>query len=87
MNASKPGPSGAKRRVIRFERKRQALLGNQRAVTHGRTTAAAKAARLEALKEHQSAEKARSDTWARTVPQTDYGAIVDQLRALRRAKR
>jgi hypothetical protein len=46
--------------------------------------------RLAAFKEKQVAwrEKQRlSDEWIKTVPKTDYAAIVEGLRALRRGKK
>jgi uncharacterized protein YjcR len=63
-------------------RKRGGQPGNQNAVTHGRFSAPVRAARQAAWKEQQR----RSDEWSKTIPKTDYAAIVEGLRALRRAK-
>jgi uncharacterized protein YjcR len=63
-------------------RKRGGQPGNQNAVTHGRFSAPVRAARQAAWKEQQR----RSDEWIKTIPKTDYAAIVEGLRALRRAK-
>ena len=87
MTARNPDLSDAKPRVIRFERKRQALLGNQRALKHGRTTAAAKAARLERQKVFMEEQRLAAIEWNRTVNKPiDYGPILDELDRLRREK-
>jgi hypothetical protein len=86
MTASNHGPSGAKPRVIRYERKRLALLGNQRAVKHGyycRSAREARWAKWQALLEE---DRRRSAEWARTIPQTDYGAICEAIDRERREK-
>jgi hypothetical protein len=83
MPASKPGLNGAKPRVIKYERKRQALLGNQRAVKHGYYTAKAKEARWQRWKALLEADRVRSEAWARTIPPIDYDAICDELIRLR----
>jgi hypothetical protein len=57
-------------------RKRGGQPGNANATKHGRHSRAAKERRLaEAEARHR-----RSIEWASRCPQTDYGAIVDQLR-------
>jgi hypothetical protein len=91
MTASKLGSSGTKPRVIKYERKRLALLGNQRAVKHGRYTAAAKAARqarLEAAREAWREQERRSNEWIRSQPgyRIDYHAICQTLINLGREK-
>ena len=63
-------------------KKRGAQPGNQNAVKHGRHSATVRAARLAASREQQR----RSDEWRRAQPQIDYGAIVDNLRALKQQK-
>ncbi len=63
-------------------RKRGGQPGNQNAVKHGRHSAPVRAARLAAGEEQQR----RSEEWMKTIPQTDYGAIVDDLRAARQRK-
>jgi uncharacterized protein YjcR len=63
-------------------RKRGGQPGNQNAVKHGRFSAPVRAARLAAWAEQQR----RSDEWMKTMPQTDYGAIVDGLRVLKQRK-
>ena len=68
------------------ERKRGAPIGNKNAQKHGRYTAAGRAARLAALKAAFKEQQRRSDEWIGAVPVTDYDAICDELRALRRAK-
>jgi uncharacterized protein YjcR len=68
------------------ERKRGGQPGNQNAVTHGKYSAPRRAARLAALQAAMKEREQRSDAWIKTVPQTDYDAIADELRALRRAK-
>jgi uncharacterized protein YjcR len=57
--------------------------GNTNAVTHGRYSAARRGERLEAAR--KAAERHRE--WLATLPQMDYGAIVDELRRLRQLKR
>ena len=67
-------------------RKRGGQPGNKNALRHGRYSVPLRAARLAAL---QAAVKEREQqrlAWIATVPQTDFGAIVDGLRALRRSK-
>ncbi|XIA63273.1 hypothetical protein ACFIOY_29375 [Bradyrhizobium sp. TZ2] len=72
-----------------MRRKRGGQPDNQNAVTHGGYSAHVRAARQAALKKQQAAWKAEqrlSDEWIKTVPETDYDAIVEGLRALRRRK-
>jgi len=65
-----------------LNRKRGGQPGNRNATKHGCHSAPVRAARLAAWKEQQR----RSDEWMKTIPQTDYGAIIDQLRALKQRK-
>src|SRR5438477_474475 len=69
--------------MIVKKRARGGQPGNQNAVKHGRHSVPVRAARLAAFAEQQR----RSAEWMKTIPQTDYGAIVDNLRALKAAKR
>jgi uncharacterized protein YjcR len=64
------------------EKKRGGQPGNQNAVTHGRFSAPVLTARQAAWDEQQR----RSDEWIKTVPKTDYDAIVEGLRVLRRGR-
>jgi hypothetical protein len=63
-------------------RKRGGQPGNQNATTHGRFSAPVRIARIAAYKE----QRCRSAEWTKKMPQTDYGAIVDGLRALKQQK-
>ena len=69
-----------------LKRKRGGQPGNTNNLRSGKWSLRVRAARLEALKERQAADKARSDAWARTVPEIDYGGICEELERLRRAK-
>ena len=69
-----------------MRRKRGAQPGNKNALRHGRYSVPLRAARLAALQAAMKEREQRSDEWMNTVPATDYNAIVDQLRALRRTK-
>jgi hypothetical protein len=75
MTASNHGLTGTKPCVIKYERKRLALLGNQRAVKHGHFTKAAREARWAAWEELQR----RSAEWARQQPAIDYAAICEAM--------
>jgi hypothetical protein len=68
------------------ERKRGGQAGNQNAVKHGRHSAPVRAARHVATLALYAESKRKSDEWVRLCPATDYGAIVDHLRELRRRK-
>src|SRR5437868_3870492 len=65
---------------LRKGQKRMLVQKGARAVKHGRHSAPVRATRLAARIEEQR----RSDEWMKTIPETDYGAIVDSLRALKR---
>jgi hypothetical protein len=58
--------------------------GNQNAVTHGLFSAPVRAARRAALQALHEESRRKSEEWASLCPPTDYGAIVDRLRELRR---
>ena len=64
-----------------LKRKRGGQPGNQNAVTHGRYIVPVRAARLAAEEKQR-----RSAEWMRTIPQTDYSAIIDGLRVLKQRK-
>jgi len=67
-------------------RRRGAQLGNANALKHGRYSKPLRAARLAAVQaEWRERERQRSE-WINTIKPIDYGAICDELRALRRAK-
>ena len=68
------------------ERKRGAQPGNKNAMKHGRFSVPLRAARLAAGRAAFKARQRLSAVWIKTVPKTDYAAIVEGLRALRRAK-
>jgi hypothetical protein len=68
------------------ERKRGGQAGNQNAVKHGRNSAPVRAARRAAALALYEESKRRSAEWVKLCPPTDYGAIVDRLRELRRRK-
>ena len=55
-------------------------VGNQNAVKHGRYTAAAKAARWARLKEIREEERRAHAEWIKTIPKTDYGKLIDELK-------
>lgn len=67
-------------------RRRGAQPGNQNALKHGRYSVPLRAARLAANGAASKEREQRAEEWIKIVPQTDYDAIVDGLRALRRAK-
>ena len=67
----------------RMPRRRGAQPGNQNALKHGRYSIPLRAARMAALQAAVKERQQRLDEWIRMVPPTDYGAIVDELRALR----
>jgi hypothetical protein len=67
-------------------RKRGGQPGNRNAVTHGRYSKPLRAARLAALQTTMKEREQRKDAWIKMVPVTDYDGIVDELRAIRRAK-
>ena len=69
-----------------MRRKRGAQPGNRNALRHGRYSVPLRAARLAALQAAVKERQQRLGEWFKTVPETDYNAIVDELRALRRAK-
>ena len=68
------------------ERKRGAQPGNKNAMKHGRLSVPLRAARLAAVRAAIKEQKRLSDEWFKTVPNTDYAAIVEGLRALRRGR-
>ena len=68
------------------ERKRGAQPGNKNAMKHGRYSVPLPAARLAPVRAAFKERKRLSDEWIKTIPKTDYAAIVEGLRALRRAK-
>ncbi|MCA1531433.1 hypothetical protein I6F21_02530 [Bradyrhizobium sp. NBAIM03] len=68
------------------KRKPGAPIGNANALKHGRYSKPLRAARLAALQAAVKEREQQRSAWIATVPQTDYGAIVDGLRALRRSK-
>ena len=68
------------------ERKRGAQPGNKNAMKHGRYSVPHRAARLASVRAAIKEQQRRSDEWIETIPKTDYAAIVEGLRALRRAK-
>ena len=68
------------------ERKRGAQPGNKNAMKHGRYSVPLHAARLASVRAAFKEQQRRSDEWIKTIPKTDYAAIVEGLRALRRAK-
>ena len=68
------------------ERKRGAQPGNKNAMKHGRYSVPLRAARLASVRAAFKERQRLSDEWIKTVPKTDYAAIVEGLRALRRAK-
>ncbi len=65
-----------------LKRKRGGQPGNLNAVKHGRQSAPVRSAREAAWKEQQR----RSEEWMKTIPPTDYGAIVEEIRALKERK-
>ena len=67
-------------------RKRGGQPGNQNSVTHGRHSAPVRAARRAIALALYEESKRKSDEWVRLCPATDYSAIVDHLRELRRRK-
>lgn len=67
-------------------RRRGAQPGNQNALELGRYSVPLCAARLAANRTALKEREQRADEWIKTVPQTDYDAIVDGLRALRQSK-
>jgi hypothetical protein len=67
-------------------RRRGAQPGNKNSLKHGRYSVRLRAARLAAVQAEWRERERRSDAWIATVPETDYNVIVDELRALRRAK-
>jgi hypothetical protein len=71
----------------RLERRRGEQPGNRNAVSHGRHTAAGRAARGAALEEQRAADRDRPAAWAATIPKTDYGRIIDELCATSARKR
>jgi hypothetical protein len=68
------------------KRNRGGQPGNQNAVKHGRHSAPVRAARRAAVLALYEESKRKSDEWIRSRPPTDYGAIVDHLRELKRRK-
>ena len=66
--------------------KRGGQPGNQNAVRHGRNSASVRAARRAAALALYEENKRRSAEWVKLCPPTDYAAIVDRLRELRRRK-
>ena len=68
------------------KRNRGGQPGNQNATTHGRHSATVRAARRAATLALNEESKRKSDEWIRSRPLTDYGAIVDHLRELKRRK-
>jgi len=68
------------------KRKPGAPIGNANALKHGRYSKRIRAARLAALQATVKEREQQRSAWIATVPQTDYNAIVDALRALRRSK-
>jgi len=87
MIVRNPDLSDAKPRVIRYERKRLALLGNQRALKHGRTTAAAKRARLEAQKAFQEAGAKAHAEWLASLAPILQACDAQQARILAELER
>ena len=57
---------------------------NQNAVKHGRYSVPLRAARLAAVRAAFKERQRLSDEWIKTIPETDYDAICEGLRALRR---
>jgi hypothetical protein len=53
---------------------------------HGRFSVPLRAARLAAVRAAFKERQRLSDEWIKTVPKTDYAAIVEGLRALRRGR-
>ena len=82
VNASGRALDGGPSRKRMPNRKRGGQPGNGNAIKHGRFSASVRAARLAAWEEQQR----RSDEWMKRIPETDYGAIVDNLRALKQRK-
>ena len=68
------------------ERKRGGQPGNQNAVKHGRHSAPVRAARRAMALALYEESKRKSAEWVKLCPPTDYDAIVDRLRELRRRK-
>ena len=68
------------------KRKRGGQRGNQNAVKHGRYSVPLCAARLAVVRAAFKERQRLSDEWIKTVPKTDYAAIVEGLRALRRGR-
>ena len=64
-------------------RKRGGQPGNSNAVTHGRYSAPRRAERKAAAEERER----HSQEWQATIPQTDYGAICDAIKARPAARR
>jgi len=69
-----------------MSKRRGAQPGNQNALKHGRYSVPLRAARLAAHRAALKEREERADECIKTVQQTDYNAIVDGLRALRRSK-
>ncbi len=65
------------------KKKRGAQPGNRNAIKHGRFSVPLRAARRAASLAAWEENQVRSDEWMKTIPQTDYGAIVEGLRALK----
>jgi hypothetical protein len=53
---------------------------------HGRFSVPLRAARLAAVRAAFKERQRLSDEWIKAVPKTDYAAIVEGLRALRRGR-
>ena len=68
------------------KRKRGAQPGNKNAMKHGRYSVPLRAAWLASVRASFKEQQRRSDEWIKTIPKTDYAAIIEGLRALRRAK-
>jgi hypothetical protein len=68
------------------KRKRGGQPGNQNAIKHGRHSAPVRAARRAAVQAFYEESRRKSDEWAKMCPATDYDAIVDGLRELKRRK-
>ena len=58
-------------------RRRGGQPGNQNAVTHGRYSAPVRAKRRAVAEERAKQNRA----WLKTMPKTDYGAILDTIKA------
>jgi hypothetical protein len=58
--------------------------GNKNAIKHGRHSVPLRAARLAAVRTVFKEQRRRADEWIASRPTTDYDAICDELRRLKR---